>query len=126
MLKFEWISGDKSGNIDENKEVNINASIHKFQLSRGMVIPEDKPKTEPLSFKLDHLLKLFTDSHVNNEELKESLEEFRGTVEEINEKMERQETVIETLSKQISRHQELHEIIAHQQKLMEKLIDKLS
>jgi uncharacterized coiled-coil protein SlyX len=40
-LKFQWLSGDKEGEIEENKEENINASLYKFRVSRGMQVVGD-------------------------------------------------------------------------------------
>ncbi|KRE33412.1 hypothetical protein [Paenibacillus sp. Soil724D2] len=35
MLEFQWISGEKEGKTEINRESNMAANIHKFQTSRG-------------------------------------------------------------------------------------------
>jgi hypothetical protein len=44
MLKLQWLSGDKEGEIEDNKEENMNASIYKYEQSRGLIgkIEENK------------------------------------------------------------------------------------
>ncbi|WP_174732070.1 hypothetical protein [Mesobacillus harenae] len=37
MLKYKWLSGDLEGDIETNKEVNVNASIWKFKKVRGLI-----------------------------------------------------------------------------------------
>jgi hypothetical protein len=37
MLKIEWLTGDKAGQVEENREENINASIYKYEQSRGLL-----------------------------------------------------------------------------------------
>lgn len=37
MLKYRWLTGEFEGQEDTNKEVNVNASIWKFQKVRGLV-----------------------------------------------------------------------------------------
>lgn len=33
-LEYEWLTGDKVGQVESNKEININASIHKFIVNK--------------------------------------------------------------------------------------------
>lgn len=40
-LKYEWISGDRKGIVESNKEENINASLYKFRQSRGIDLEEN-------------------------------------------------------------------------------------
>jgi hypothetical protein len=51
-LEFEWLSGDKEGTLDSNKEMNMNASIHKFITNKKAAgeIP-----VEPVIVDTDHL-----------------------------------------------------------------------
>jgi hypothetical protein len=37
MLKIEWLTGEKAGQFEENREENINASIYKYEQSRGLL-----------------------------------------------------------------------------------------
>lgn len=37
MLKVEWLTGEKAGQQEENREENINASIYKYEQSRGLL-----------------------------------------------------------------------------------------
>lgn len=44
MQRFQWLTGEKEGQIEENKEENMNASIYKYEQSRGLLgaIEENK------------------------------------------------------------------------------------
>lgn len=33
-LEFQWLTGDRAGQIDRNSEANVNSAIHKFQITR--------------------------------------------------------------------------------------------
>lgn len=35
MLEYKWITGDKTDRVETNKETNLNASLHKYRISRG-------------------------------------------------------------------------------------------
>lgn len=62
ILKYQWLSGETEGQIDINKEANINASIWKFQKHRGLLTKEsDQPITTDMSnieARLDMLMEI--------------------------------------------------------------------
>jgi hypothetical protein len=76
MLEYQWLSGDKEGQVETNREMNISASIHKFQTSRGIPTIQAEPKMidEEISFveKIDktyEVLKNLTE-HFSQDEVK--------------------------------------------------------
>lgn len=46
MLEYKWLTGDREGKVETNREMNIAASIHKYLASRGRpTIMSESPKT---------------------------------------------------------------------------------
>lgn len=77
MLEYQWISGEKDGQVETNREMNIAASIHKFLASRGRpTIMSDTPKTieEEISFveKIDKTYDIVSQlvAHLEQDEIK--------------------------------------------------------
>lgn len=136
-LEFQWLSGEYEGKVDHNKEVNINATIHKFQVSRG-ITPQTMPNTrqepfiekindihesvlmyEPIIEKIDEILETVSQSHEARETLRVKLDEMTETIR-------MQQTMIQALTETIDRTLERATLMEKQQSMMEKLIDKLA
>lgn len=114
MLKFKWLNGEFEGQVETNKEVNVNASIWKFKKVRGLV---GKDKDEEVS---------------NNEafeEIKELLEEANEHREEVyrhmetqnNKAMEQQDTMIKMLNTMDKFIKEREDQINHMENLEERI-----
>ncbi|MFF2878368.1 hypothetical protein ACFVR2_18815 [Gottfriedia sp. NPDC057991] len=115
MLKFEWLSGENTGQVDENKEVNINSSIHKFQVSRGNVTIQDTPKAEPIFDKIGQIL-----------DVVKGIPDDRMKLETLLTLLDKQQNTLEALAEQVARlQQDRDALFVKQQQLIEKLIDKI-
>lgn len=133
-LKIEWLSGGKAGQIEDNKEVNVNASIHKFQVSRGRSGETGMTHRQGMPF-LDRLDKLIELSEHNievsasNSEVLQSSIQWRESVDErmllFKTIIDRQQDTINTLARQMNHLIEHNNLLQKQQDALNKLIDKL-
>lgn len=88
MLEFKWISGEKEGKTETNREMNMAANIHKFQTSRGRPTIQSEPRTiaDDINFveKIDMTYDIVTGlkEHLANDELK--IERINRTLDEVN------------------------------------------
>lgn len=87
MLEFQWLSGEREGKVETNREMNMAASIHKFQTSRGKptVWTESKMIDEEITFveKIDLTFELCKklEQHVEQDDLK--MDRITQTLEEV-------------------------------------------
>jgi hypothetical protein len=138
MLKFKWLDGDNEGQIDTNKEKNISASIHKFQVSRGRQ-PRIGYFAEGQDEKLDTILdymNFFKENVVTNNELEEyttyvkeqllTREEithyFETRLDALTKVIHEQQVTISVLSEQVDRMIKDSELNTRQQASLDKLI----
>lgn len=142
MLQFEWITGDNKGQIEVNKEKNINASIHKFKVSRGLPARTNfGVDTNEVMEKLDEVLDAAEHMQENQltkhhfDKIIELIEERHLTTEEFT------ETVTRLLSNRVnkdyfeeamqSRHEmaesleKLHNTVEQQQQTIKSLTDQM-
>lgn len=145
MLKYKWLNGEFEGQVDTNKEVNVNASIWKFQKVRGMT-PSDREKKEDTDFMeevrdaVQEGVAMVTKILGNQEFYADKLKEFLEGIEDIHRRMERGADQFKTLNQQIERqnaviqqqNEYIHMIMntledrmANQQNMMAKLIEKI-
>ncbi|WP_129691127.1 hypothetical protein [Gottfriedia acidiceleris] len=105
MIKLQWL---ESNVIEENKEVNVSASIYKFQKSRGM--NENSALSQPVEVQLLHDIKtsldrLFEILDIRTELLNHALEkidENRKKIDENRETLKTQQKMIEEQNKRIN------------------------
>jgi len=119
MLKFQWMSGEKAGEVEENKEVNINASCHKFQVSRGIKPVLEQPKIEPFNEKIDEMLEIVRQMDQDRTDLKIQIATLVNVVSS-------QQQIMAGMSEQITILNAQNSLVTKQQGMMEKLIDKMS
>ncbi|SEN18709.1 hypothetical protein [Paenibacillus sp. OV219] len=89
MLELQWLSGDKEGKTEVNREMNMAASIHKFQSSRGLptITTETRMIDEEITFveKIDRLFSIcsnlqdhFAYDALKVERINQTLDEVHG------------------------------------------------
>jgi predicted RNase H-like nuclease (RuvC/YqgF family) len=127
MLKYKWLTGEFEGQEETNKEVNINASIWKFQKVRGLT-PSEREKSD--------VLETARDIHEEVEEVRQIVEMIRDFQQEnlsdymehmvkIHDKVHAQATTILALTQKLEvAMTEIHEL-NRKMVLAEKLIDKM-
>ncbi|WP_066303949.1 hypothetical protein [Bacillus sp. FJAT-29814] len=121
MLKYQWLH---SGEIEVNKEVNINASLWKFQKSRGLIdSPEYTPHIDAVTPAdnhelLEQLLNLESDASKQRQDIKEQ-------IDLLNEKVLQQSTAINHLVELVTRNQQILAEFVKERELVNKLIDKI-
>ncbi|PEL13024.1 hypothetical protein [Bacillus sp. AFS017336] len=119
-LEFQWLSGEKTGEVEVNKEGNMNASIHKFNASRGITpAVQYTEKVEPFVEKIDEILDKV-------EQTRDWLQQTAVKFDEFTKIIDRQNSVIENLVKQVTYISEKNQALINQQRLMEKILDAFS
>jgi hypothetical protein len=129
-LEFEWQTGAKAGEIEQNSEMNINSSIHKFQINRKaageeVVIKQGEATGGSVMERLEEALIW----HKQNNQILNSLAQF---VFDYNERQDglmavitKQAQVIDSLKQEIDRLVLNSNIMSKQQEMMDKLINKI-
>ncbi|PEJ59052.1 hypothetical protein CN692_06120 [Bacillus sp. AFS002410] len=105
MIKLQWL---KSDIIEENKEVNVSASIYKFQKNNG--VNDNTALSQPLEVQLLHDIKssldqLFEVLDLRTELLNHALEkidENRSKIDENRETLKSQQKMIEEQNRRIN------------------------
>jgi hypothetical protein len=123
MLEFQWLSGDKERQTEINKEININSSIHKFQVSRGRptVVAEPQRIEDNLPF-MDKIDMMATQLKQNGQ----FIEMFCDHMTKMLTMQETQQKTIDTLTESVRQLTERNaELILKQQESLYKLIDKV-
>ncbi|MBS4214911.1 hypothetical protein [Neobacillus rhizophilus] len=121
MLKYQWLD---SGEIEVNKEVNINASIWKFQKSHGLIdSPTYTPHIDAFTPAENHelleqILNLEQDSISTQQGLKEHLDLLERTILE-------QSKDISKLMELVTQNQHTLSELVKDRDLLNKLIDKI-
>jgi hypothetical protein len=122
-LKYQWLSGLNEGKIEENKEENINASLYKFRMSRGLKDPiELKP----------HEIVTPMDNHEKILELIEKMDHIAGIAQERSQKIDQieylvlqQNAMVEELTNLVKSDLDNRTLLNKQQELTQKLIEKM-
>jgi uncharacterized coiled-coil protein SlyX len=115
LLEYKWLTGEKAGQVEINKEININASLHKFRVSRNR--PTIQP-FEPSVEKIDQVLEIVKSNQTY-------LDELDHQIKHMNVVIEAQQEVIKKMDDQIRRLVDNHNLVTSQQNLLNKLFDKL-
>lgn len=117
-MKIQWLS---TGKIETNKEVNISASIWKFDKAHGKVNPPEEQEPLP-EITLQDLYEVVTE---NREFQEDRLNHFMEHMEQIHEKVVSQADTIEQLLRKLEiAFKEIGEL-NRKYDLSEKLIDKM-
>lgn len=144
MLKFEWLTGDHEGEIETNKEKNVNASLHKFRVSRSLPVRQGFA-SEPLYEKLDAVsdsVEFIRDNMVYQEETanyrkymmknivfkEELLELLTEKMQSMQNIIEDQQTTISSLTNHVEQLLGRVELLSAQQESMnrqQETLDKL-
>jgi hypothetical protein len=152
-LEIEWLSGDKTGEIESNKEVNISASIHKFQVSRSgryphlpSMNPQTKEEKIAVVTTIEEIHAMLVANSSNLTINKDRIEEIHGEqnynkelleagirkMDSLHETIQQQQQTISQLSDQIKRmidHEALlkgsQEAFMRQQETLNKLVEKI-
>jgi hypothetical protein len=123
MLEFQWLSNDKEGQTEINKEINVNSSIHKFQVSRG------RPTVVGEPHRIEDNLPFMDKIDVMAAQLKQNgqfIELFCDQMTKMLTLQEKQQKTIDTLSERVRQLTERNaELILKQQESLNKLIDKV-
>ena len=120
-LKFEWLSGDKVGKIETNKESNVNANLHKFITNRKASgempitrVVDDMTIMGKIDMLLKAIEKLSEESLVNGENVKRGMEVALSTRDSV-----------EKLIAQMDRMLSNNELVVRQQEMLNKMIEKI-
>lgn len=104
MLKIEWLTGSNAGQIEDNKEENVNASIYKYEQSRGLLgsIEENKDVVT-----LKDIYDLLEDMHRINKIYEEDRRAIVNERKLMEEKLHAQTTLISDIAKQLHLNTEM-------------------
>lgn len=143
MLKFQWLTGAKAGKIEDNKESNINASIYKYQVSRGLLDDEDEQSRNitpaevyVVAEKCLDILRIYQEDRQkvlnDNKRMSEILEQQFKLIDEITQELRQNTEHIEKcyeLTNTIASSVEKNTLIINQIKgerdIVSRLVDKL-
>jgi uncharacterized coiled-coil protein SlyX len=121
IIKIQWI---ETGTVEVNKEVNISASIWKFQKSRGIIDsptylpPIDAVSLSDIKDSIEHL----------SQHLKEANQgriDFQTRIQETNMILTQQQIVIGQLLEMVTANQDTVKQLVEKSNTINKLIDKL-
>jgi hypothetical protein len=122
-LKYQWLNGMSEGKVEENKEENINASLYKFKVSRGIKESIEMDDSEVVT--PNQIFQLVED---NNRILNIFEDNRTGLINELKrleDKVSEQQTQIEKLLLILNQNQKTMDMILTQTTLVNKLVDKL-
>lgn len=130
ILEFQWMSGDREGKIETNREMNIAANIHKFQTSRGIPTVASEPQRIEHNVPFMEKIDLMQNQLMYNAQI---LDTFKTQISSLDLKFntmlslqEQQFQMIEALTKRVEDLTERNvELMSKQQDSMTKLIDKI-
>jgi hypothetical protein len=127
-LKIQWVV---TGQIETNKEVNVSASIWKYEKARGKVNPpEEKPPIPEVTFsdileKIETLEEYLHDAHGNREGILDSFKKLQEDVHDLREQVKDKNAKIDRLLEMQKTNQEQITILIKQNDLASKLIEKM-
>lgn len=141
-LRFEWLTGEKAGTIEENKETNMNASIYKYQVSRGLIDGEEPVKTltptdvYEVAEKCLDILRIYQQDRQlilkSNEQMALILEKQEKLIEQISrdlkhntERMEKSAGLIANITATVEKNTLMITEIKGERDIVSKLVDKL-
>lgn len=111
-LKFQWLSGTKVNGIEENKEENVNATLHKFKTTRG--IKESSRLNSAEAFNPAEML----DRLDNMQNMMIELREMTKAIHE-------QGQLLQKFGERIEEATSNRKLIESQQDIMSKLVEKM-
>lgn len=122
MLEFQWTSGEKEGKIEVNREMNMAASIHKFQTSRGKPTIVSEPQriehNVPFMEKIDASYEMTLNTQ-------KGLNEALNKLDMMFNIMQQQEETIARLTDQMTKMADQNTLLNKQQDTLNKLIEKM-
>lgn len=140
MLEFQWLTGEKEGKTEVNKEANMAASIHKYQTSRGIPTIVAEPqriednipfmdKVDMIVHKVDSINEQVEKNRVVINRIGENseanldfvhqffarLQDIESTVVKLSDTMNKQQDTISMLTEQIKRMMDYGKTMANMQ-----------
>jgi hypothetical protein len=121
-LKYQWLNGTKEGQIEDNKEENINASMYKFRVSRGIKDIDDQDSEVIIP---NQIFQLVEENNAILEGYAEDKEFLTNQILELQKQIINQNMVIEKILSMAEHFQTQINTLVQRNELVTKLVDKL-
>lgn len=122
MLEYQWISGDKEGKVEQNREMNMAASIHKFATAKGKPTIVAEPQRIEHNVPFMEMIEATYAKVVSNQNAVDTaLDRLDWMMKTMNE----QQKTIATLTEQLVKLNDSNALLLKQQATMDKLIEKM-
>lgn len=108
-LKYQWLSGKQAGEITENKENNVNASIHKYQTRLLLEGKSQESSGEVVTLQEHHRTILEMQSVLH--EFMESFEKYKENVKDLRAVIKDKNERIDVLNAEIMRRDDRLELL---------------